>query len=327
MARAVEAIPTIDFYFSAAMGFLIANGTSPEPNRPIVRVGPWTFICGRSAIIFRYVTPGELGLVRALRPERVFYFIDDMLPLAHACPELPADYRHRLARFARDLLPRILDLNPTIVAPSDAILALFPDHAGERLDPALLAIAPDLDHFAASGPLRLAFLGTRSHANGLEFLAPALEQVLAGNRDITLTVFFGRHIPARIARLPGIENHGPLPWIDYRARTEGARFHALLAPLPDTLFNRGRSLTKLMEAAATGAALMTSARLPFSTAIESGRDGLLLGDDPSDWANEIRRLANDREAGRRLADAGARLARRIGDPERLALFWRERLGL
>lgn len=327
MPRLAQAIPTIDYYFTAGMGSLIARGITPEPSRPIVRLGPSTLACGRRAIIFRYVSIEELESVRALCPERIYYLIDDMLPLAHACPELPADYRHRLARFARDLIPRILDLNPTIVAPSDAILALFPDHARERLDPALLAVAPDLDHFAASGPLRLAFLGTRSHANGLDFLAPVLEQVLTSDRDITLTAFFGRHFPARIARLPGVENHRPLPWIDYRAHMEGARFHALLAPLPDTLFNRGRSLTKLMEAAATGAALMTSARLPFSTAIESGRDGLLLGDDPSDWVNEIRSLATDREAARRLADAGARLARRIGDPGRLALFWRERLGL
>ena len=282
---------------------------------------------GRRAIIFRYVTSDELDRVHALRPERVYYVIDDMLPVADACSDLPEDYRHRLARFARNLLPLILDLNPTIVAPSDAILALFPDHACERLDPALLAIAPDLDHFAASGPLRLAFLGTRSHADGLDFLAPVLEQVLTNGRDITLTVFFGRYLSARIARLPGVENHAPLPWIDYRARTEGARFHALLAPLPDTLFNRGRSLTKLMEAAATGATLVVSARLPFSAAIESGRDGLLMGDDPVDWVREIKRLAVDRGTARSLAEGSARVARRIGDPERLALFWRERLGL
>jgi hypothetical protein len=41
----------------------------------------------------------------------------------------------------------------------------------------------------------------------------------------------------------------------------------------------------------------------------------------------IRRLAVEREAARSLAEGAASLARRIGDPERLALFWRERLGL
>ena len=82
-----------------------------------------------------------------------------------------------------------------------------------------------------------------------------------------------------------------------------------------------------MEAAATGAALITSARPPFSAAIESGRDGLLLGDDPDDWVREIRCLAADRELARGLAEGSARAARRIGDPERVALFWRERLGL
>ncbi len=327
MARPSQAIPTLDYYFIKAMGLFIASGANPEPSRPIVRLGPYTFVHLRRAVIFRYVTPNELDLIRASNPERVYYLIDDMLPLAHACRELPADYRERLVKFTREVLPLILDLNPTVVAPSDAILALFPHHAGERLDPAYLAVAPDRDHFADSGPLRLAFLGTRSHANGLDFLAPILEQVLTGDGDITLTVFFGRHLPTRIARLPGVENHAPLPWADYRTRMAPERFHVLLAPLLDTPFNRGRSLTKLMEAAAAGAALMASDRLPFSAAIKAGRDGLLLGDVAGDWVREIRRLAADREAARILAEGTTRLARRFGDPEKLDLFWRQRLGL
>lgn len=327
MVRPPPVIPTVDYYFLRALGGLVAGGATPEPGRPIVRLGQHTFVHGRRAVIFRYVTPEELGSVRALGPEHVHYLVDDMLPLAHACEELPADYRLRLARFTRDLLPRILDLDPTVVAPSDAILSLFPDHLRERLDPALLAAAPDRDHFAGPGPLRLAFLGTRSHANGLDFLTPVLEQVLTGARDVTLTVFFGKHLPSPIARLRGVENHAPLAWAAYRSRMAGERFHLLLSPLPDTPFNRGRSLTKLMEAAATGAALLASRRAPFDAAIANGRDGLLIGDDPDDWVREIRRLAADREAARLLADGSALLAQRIGDPERLGQFWRERLGL
>ena len=311
----------------AAMAPLVASGSTPEPSRPIVRLGQYTFAHGCRAVVFRYITPDELGRLRALDLERVYYLVDDMLPLAHACLELPAVYRRRLARFTRDLLPGILDLNPTVVAPSRAILGLFPDRPCEYLDPAFLAVASNHQHFAAAGPFRLAFLGTRSHANGLDFLAPVLEQVLASGQNITFTAFFGRYLPARIARLPGVENHAPLSWAAYRERMAGERFHVLLAPLPDTPFNRGRSLTKLMEAAATGAVLLASNRPPFSAAVESGRDGMLLGDDPSDWVLEIRRLAAERDEARSLAEGAADLARRIGDPERVALFWRERLGL
>jgi glycosyltransferase involved in cell wall biosynthesis len=327
MAHPSQTTPTIDYYFLSALSSLVASGRTPEPGRPIVRLGQHTFAHGRLAVIFRYVTPEELERLRGLDPEVVYYLVDDMLPLAHACLELPAAYRRRLAHFTRNLLPRILDLNPTVIAPSRAILGLFPDHPYEYLDPALLAVAAKHHHFAAAGPFRLAFLGTRSHANGLDFLVPILEEVLTNGRDVTFTAFFGRYLPARIARLPGVENYAPMPWVDYRARMVGERFHALLAPLPDTPFNRGRSLTKLMEAAATGAALLASDRLPFSAAIEPGRDVLLLGDDPADWVREIRRLAAEREEARSLAEGAARLARRIGDPERLALFWRQRLGL
>jgi glycosyltransferase involved in cell wall biosynthesis len=315
----------MDIFVASATG--APSGATREPSRPIVRLGPHTFAHGRRAVIFRYITADELDELRALGPERVYYLIDDMLPLAHACLELPAAYRRRLAHFALNLLPSILDLNPTVVAPSRAILGLFPDRPREYLDPAFLAVACDHQHFAAAGAFRLAFLGTRSHANGLDFLAPVLEQVLASGQNITFTSFFGRHLPARIACLLGVENHAPLSWAAYRERMAGERFHALLAPLLDTPFNRGRSLTKLMEAAATGAALLVSDRLPFSGVVEPGREGLLLGDKPDDWVRAIRRLAVEREQARSLAEGAASLARRIGDPERLALFWRERLGL
>jgi hypothetical protein len=110
----------------ASLANLVASGATREPSRPIVRLGPHTFAHGRRAVIFRYITADELDELRALGPERVYYLIDDMLPLAHACLELPAAYRRRLAHFALNLLPSILDLNPTVVAPSGQSSACFP---------------------------------------------------------------------------------------------------------------------------------------------------------------------------------------------------------
>ena len=75
-------------------------------------------------------------------------------------------------------------------------------------------------------------MSTRSHANGFDFLAPVLEQVLTNGQHITLTAFFGKHLPPRIGRLSGVETMRRLPWADYRFRMAGERFHALLAPLP-----------------------------------------------------------------------------------------------
>ena len=96
-AEATGSYSTGDYHFIKAMGFLIASGPNPEPSRPIVRLGPYTFVHARRAVIFRYVTSDELALIRALSPERVYYLIDDMLPLAQACPE-----RHTTRRIQYD---------------------------------------------------------------------------------------------------------------------------------------------------------------------------------------------------------------------------------
>jgi glycosyltransferase involved in cell wall biosynthesis len=318
-------LPTADYYFLLAMGHAVAPGPVATAERPIVRLGPHVFVHQRCVLIVRYITPAELAAIRDLRPERVYYVIDDMLPIAERCHELPDGYRRRLAGFARDVMPDILALDPIIVAPSPAILALFPDLHGELLNPCALSIAPDHDHFAQAGPLRMAFLGTRSHCNGLEFIAPALRDVLGD--DIRLTLFFGRHLPQDLARLPGIDNRQPLTWPAYRAFVAQERFHVLLAPLPETPFNRGRSISKLMDAAAVGAALLTSDREPFRSALTDGEGGHLLPDDPARWASAIRRLARDRQKARHLAAGAARLSGRLGDPGIAAAFWRQRLGL
>src|SRR5687768_6337176 len=101
MAHSPQATPTVDYYFMAAAAPQVASGATPEPSRPIVRLGPYTFAHARRAVVFRYITPDELGRLRALDLERVYYLVDDLLPLAHACLELPAVYRRRLAQFTR----------------------------------------------------------------------------------------------------------------------------------------------------------------------------------------------------------------------------------
>jgi hypothetical protein len=279
----------------------------------------------------RYITPNELVWIGKRTFERVFYILDDVVPIAKHCPELPPQYRAKLVFFARTLLPEILALQPTIVAPNEDILALFPGRPRELLDPCCLTAANDFGHFSSerirSGPIRMAFLATRSHTAGIDFLVPVLEQILPARRDIRCTLFLGRHAPMRLQGLTGVELRAPLPWPEFRGFLEHERFHIMLAPLPETPFNRGRSITKLMDTAAVGAAGIFSDRTPFSRVLVHGQDGLLLPDDPQIWYWEIDRLASDLEGARILAEKAGACARRLGKPERVRQFWMQRLGL
>jgi hypothetical protein len=329
--RVDGAIPTVDYYFLGAMRDLVHAGNGEGGTRPITRLGPHTFAHGRRLVIIRYLTAEERSIVGSQPWERVYYVIDDMLPVAGACPELPADYRARLARFAAETLPEILKLEPSIVAPRHEILDLFPGHAGERLDPMALFLARGADHFdipiSSTNPFRIAFLGTRSHAEGLAFLVPVLDAVATARRDIRVVLFFGRHLPKPLKGRPRIESRRPLPWSGYKAVLERERFHVVLAPLPDTLFNRGRSITKFLDVAAVGAAGLFSARPPFTDVVSDGVHGLLLPDDPAEWRDSVLRLAADLSAARRLSEAARAHARQLGDPARVRAFWRARLGL
>lgn len=329
--RPGHAIPTVDYYFLGAMSDLVRTGNGEASARPIVRLGPHTFAHGRRLVIVRYLTADELSNVRCRPWERVYYVIDDMLPVAGAAAELPADYRARLARFATGALLDILALEPTVVAPRDEILDLFPRHATERLDPMALFLARDGDHYkpkiCAANPFRIAFLGTRSHAAGMAFLAPVLDAVAAARRDIRVVLFFGRHLPKPLRGRAQIDNRRPLPWRRYKAVLQHERFHVVLAPLPDTPFNRGRSLTKFFDVAAVGATGVFSARAPFTDAVTDGVHGLLLPDDPVAWRESILRLASDLGVAHRLSEGARGRARHIGDPARVRAFWRARLGL
>jgi hypothetical protein len=329
--RADHTIPTVDYYFLGAMNDLVRAGNGNSDARPIIRLGPHTFAHGRRLVIIRYLTADELATVRNRTWERVYYVIDDMLPVAGDCEELPVGYRTRLACFAAETLPAILALEPTIVAPRHEILELFPGHAGERLDPMTLFLARGSGHFdkpiSSTNPFRIAFLGTRSHAEGLAFLVPVLDAVVGARRDIRVVLFFGRHLPQLLKGRPRIESRRPLPWSRYKAVLEQERFHAVLAPLPDTLFNQGRSITKFFDVAAVGAAGLFSARPPFTDAVLDGVHGLLLPDDPAAWRDSVQSLASNLAAARRLSEAAQARARQLGDPARVRAFWRARLGL
>ncbi len=118
-----------------------------------------------------------------------------------------------------------------------------------------------------------------------------------------------------------------MSWTEFRGHLGANRYHIVLAPLPDTPFNSGRSLSKLMDAAGAGAAGLFSDRTPFRQVVSHGESGMLIGDDPRAWISVARSLLADRQATATLARNAAVLASRIGDPAILRAFWRRELAL
>jgi hypothetical protein len=321
-------LPTADYYLLGGVGDLVRDDANPTQARPIVRLGPNTWAHENHLVVVRYATAGELALLEGRRWRSVHYVIDDLITAAEASAELPGDYRGRLAQFARDVLPRILAPDPVIVAPSAAILGAFPGRPGRLLDPCCLALAGGNALPAPTpwnGPLRIAFLGTRSHFGALPLLGAIAARLELALPEARLHLFFGRHLPHALARCRNIVNRPPVAWADYPDFCRANPFHIGLALVQDTPFARARSITKVMDHAAVGAVGIYARRAPFADVVTDGSDGLLVDDAAEAWCAAILGLAARPAHARHVAAAGARLAADRGAPARLRAFWCEAL--
>lgn len=219
---------------------------------------------------------------------QIRYLIDDDLAAAAADTALPAEYRARMLRAARQQ-PRLLALADEVVACSKALAAtLSAQHGKVRvMTPPMIAPLPRRDHMAhppsAGQPWRIGFYGTRAHLADLAHLTPALVALQQDRQDTALEVMLGKHAPAALARRPRVHCPEPLPWPRFRAYQARHRIHIGLAPLLDTPFNRGKSFIKYLDITAMGGVGIYSPRAPYTEIVEHGVNGLFATDDPSDW--------------------------------------------
>lgn len=315
------ATPTADIYFLNAMaGFISGNGG-------LHPLGPNVYRCEDRYVILRYATDAELSTLETARRQAVFYVVDDDLEAIARSPELPADYRQRLAGFVASSLARILRISDVVLAPNELLLERFPKHETALLYPSYCSVCDDFSHFDDGSRFRIVFTGTRSHLADLEAIAPALGCLCEAHPQIELTSFLGRRAPAALRQSPNIVHRDPLDWPAYREVLASARFHVALAPFRPIRTNECRSHNKIHDHAAFGAAGLYGNIHPYRRTVTHGRNGLLLDMQPELWIDWLARLIADPGSARQLAQAGAELSRTCGSSARLRAFWCEALGL
>lgn len=313
--------PTADVYFLNAMGDLVAA------EGPIVPLGPNLFATESAYVILRYISESELARLEAASRQRVYYVIDDDLAGIAGSADFPHDYRRRIGDFVRRMLPRILRLEPTIVAPSQLILDAFPAHPTQLVSPSYTAVRQQFGHFAAMERASVVFTGTRSHLADLQAVMPAITRFCAGFPNASFTTFLGRHAPPPLQALANVTNHAAMSWPDYRLFLARSSYHIALAPFRPTPLNQCRSHNKIHDHAALGAVGVYGDIGPYREAITHGTDGLLLPSDERLWFEALAGLMADPPRARRLAERGAILSRQLGDPGAQRAFWLNLLGL
>lgn len=311
--------PTVSMYFHEALAHHIGAG------QPIIRQTPVLFTCGRAAVVVRYAGQREFDRLKRIAPTRVLYIIDDNLFAVGPGDGLPADYRKRLMRYRDTHLQTLLPMVTDVVAPSEAILAGYPDKRTWQLAPARCHAAGGLGHHDDPGPFKIVVAGTRAHLRDVAHVAPALARFLKSTPGAQLTTLFGNDAPSPLTGLPNAMHMKPLDWPSYRRFVAENRFHVAIAPGLETAFNRARSPSKVHDHAGFGAASLYSDRLPFAGIVDHGIHGLLLDDDPATWLAALQQLHSNRAMARHLAASGQLLSQQIGDSERIRAFWSQAL--
>jgi hypothetical protein len=333
IARAVLAVqsdyrhlPTSSIYFTEPLADLIGRRIGGEA-RPIRRLAPTVFACGATAVVLRYARPRQIALLEQGAFERIYLVIDDDFAALNERDGLPADYRQRLLHYRDGALRRLMTIVTHVVAPSELILANYPDKVRIRLDPAQCHQSGGLDHHGNGRTLDVVFAGTRSHLQDLTHVADAIADVLRLRPDMRLTTFLNGHAPKALKNLDNAIHLSALEWPDYRAFVAANRYHVAIAPAMNTAFNAARSVNKLHDHAAFGAAGLYSRQSPFDRIVDDGRSGLLLPNEPARWREALLDLVGRRDRVRQLAAEGQNLSRRLGDRRRVRAFWFEELGL
>lgn len=319
-------LPTASLYFAEPLANLI-GGPLLHHGRPIRRISKTVFACGDAAVVVRYADDRELAFLERKAFRKVYLLIDDDLSALDNDDTLPADYRRRLLCFRDGVLRRLLALVTHVVAPSERILAYYGKKHGLLLDPVQCHRAAALAHHKPGQRLDVVFAATRSHLGDLELVTPALANFFRQRPDARLTTFLNGHAPKMLRRLDNAIHLSPMSWERYRTFVGAHSFHVALAPAHDTAFNRARSVSKLHDHAAFGAAGLYSALPPFSGIVGHGKSGLLLSNEPEAWGRTLHDLAANPALTLDLAAGGQALSLSLGDKHRVRQFWQGQLDL
>jgi GT2 family glycosyltransferase/glycosyltransferase involved in cell wall biosynthesis len=178
-----------------------------------------------------------------------------------------------------------------------------------QLDPALWrpALVPSLVEHMASDPVRIVYMGTRTHGEDFAMVQPALRELKRKHgADIELLVIGVRAEDGDESYIQSITPPSVVgasypafvTWL-----TQERRFDVGISPLKASPFNRCKSEIKVLDYAALGIAAVVSDIEPYRDAVSDGVDGFLVPDDTDQWFVVLDRLVSDAAVRRDVAAA------------------------
>jgi hypothetical protein len=273
-------IATTDLYFFNPLKVLGFDLGSVWP------IGRNVYQVGSIAVISRYASNEELDAFQRRGISQVVYIADDDFAAGAHDTHLPEEYRRKLHNFVNGTWRRICDMADTVLVPSPRLFPYYGDRS-YFVHPMWDVAPANTDHFNCETPLRIAYLGSRSHQQDLAMITPTLLSLLNERRDLTLTTWLGNHVPSELLSTGRVTAVQPQRWHDYKRDIVRRRFHLALYPLQPSAFNAARSSNKIFEHAVTGAASLMS---PFDAIMDlplPGVASVIVSGGAEEWRARI----------------------------------------
>jgi glycosyltransferase involved in cell wall biosynthesis len=165
----------------------------------------------------------------------------------------------------------------------------------------------DLRRPARSGerkPLRVCCIGTGLMSENISLITPAMEFCEHRyNRDVVFCLWGNaKYLDERVKKLKNVTiSHSKMPYRTFARKLQQEAFDLGVVPLSDLRFNRAKSNIKYLEYAASGIPSIFS-RVEAYAGLLHGDTGILAGNDPDEWRQEIVRMVEDRGLRNRIAE-------------------------
>ncbi len=271
------ATPTLDFYFrSRQQDFSnyseIDTHQLPPDNHPL-----WSE--SQSQLILVREVP--LGFLKKLlrsphRPKRIIWFIDDDIPSVGTDASLPKAYRQKISSWYKSASPLLAKLCDQVWVSTPYLAKKYQLRDEWVLQPKQLR-NPEVRM------IRCFYHGGSSHTQEWIFVEKLVAAIQATYSHTTFELVGNHQLNKQFRLIPRVTILHPMRWDNYQALLASREMDIGLAPLFDTVFNRGRSHTKMLDIQRQGAIGIYSERISHAELIKTYKAGFVVDDAIESW--------------------------------------------
>lgn len=287
-------IPTVDFYITSRLDDVDSSAIFQFAS-PHVHAGANALPIGTFVVIVRHASAAWLRFIKDNRHRwsGVAYLMDDDIPNAICCRDIPIDYAlwtsSRYLR-ARRGLAAVCD---RLWLSTEGLKARYHQMSSQLLSPQYVG---QMREAAPIGNKRWAYHGTRIHRREIKWLLPIVKAVQQAIPEAEFEVFGDASIARLFRGIARVKVMDPVPWAAYMRYCDSANIAVALAPMLPGRFNDVRSYTKAFDIARCGAVGVFSESEAYA-ALQTGLGDFgatLLPNDQTQWVQEvIKLLQND----------------------------------